>query len=113
MQNYLLIFCYAYEVLVSRPFSGLICIGNRSYQSYKHCKGGNMGDHQRQYAEDLFTELSDFERKGVDISLDGWPASPMQVVNAHIMRENIVYMRDYIMNENGDVKGLGFHNVKV
>ena len=72
-----------------------------------------MGGHQKQYAEDLFTELSDYERKGVDISLDGCPASPMQIVQAHIMRENIVYMRDYIMNEKGDVKGLGFHNVKI
>ena len=72
-----------------------------------------MGNHQGQYVEELFTELSDFERKGVDISLDGWPASPMQVVNAHIMRENITYMRDYIMNENGDIKGLGFYNVKL
>ena len=72
-----------------------------------------MGDHQHQYVKDLFTELSDFERKGVDISLDGWPASPMQIVNAHIMRENISYMRDYIMNENGDIKGVSFNNVKI
>lgn len=71
-----------------------------------------MGDHQKLYAEDLFTELSDYERKGVDISLNGYPASPMQIVKAHIMRENIVYMRDYIMNEKGDIKGLGFYNVK-
>ena len=72
-----------------------------------------MGDHRQQYEKELFTELSDFERKGVDISLDGWPASPMQIVNAHIMRENIIYMRDYIMNEKGDIKGLEFHNIKL
>ena len=72
-----------------------------------------MGDHQKQYAEELFTELSDFERKGVDISLNGWPASPMQIVQAHIMRENIIYMRDYIMNERGDIKGVCFQNVKL
>lgn len=72
-----------------------------------------MGDHQNQYVGDLFTELSDFERNGVDISLDGWPASPMQIVKAHIMRENIVYMRDYIMNEKGDIEGISFQNVKL
>ena len=72
-----------------------------------------MGDHQEFFVGDLFTELSDFEKKGVDISLDGWPASPMQIVQAHIMRENIIYMRDYIMNEKGDIKGVGFHNVKI
>ena len=72
-----------------------------------------MGDHQNRYVKELFTELSDYEKKGVDISLDGWPASPMQIVQAHIMRENIIYMRDYIMNEKGDIKGVGFHNVKI
>ena len=72
-----------------------------------------MGDHQEFFVGDLFTELSDYEKKGVDISLDGWPASPMQIVQAHIMRENIIYMRDYIMNEKGDIKGVGFHNVKI
>lgn len=72
-----------------------------------------MGDHQDKYARQLFTELSDFERKGVDISLDGWPASPMQIVQAHIMRENIIYMRDYIMNEKGDIKCVSFDNVKL
>ena len=72
-----------------------------------------MGDHRNKYVGELFTELSDFERKGVDISLDGWPASPMQIVQAHIMRENIIYMRDYIMNERGDIKGVCFQNVKL
>ena len=72
-----------------------------------------MGGHQKQNVGDLFTELSDFERKGVDISLDGLPASPMQIVQAHIMRENIIYMRDYIMNEKGDIKSVSFQNIKL
>ncbi len=72
-----------------------------------------MGDHQKQNVGNLFTELSDFERKGVEISLDGLPASPMQIVQAHIMRENITYMRDYIMNEKGDIKSVSFQNIKL
>ena len=72
-----------------------------------------MGDHQEQNVGNLFTELSDFERKGVEISLDGLPASPMQIVQAHIMRENITYMRDYIMNEKGDIKSVSFQNIKL
>ena len=39
------------------------------------------------------------------------PASPMQVVQAHIMREDSVYMRDYVLNEKGDIKELCFNNV--
>ena len=72
-----------------------------------------MGDHQKQDAQNLYTELTDFERKGVDISLNGWPASPMQIVQAHMMREDVVYMRDYLMNDDGDVKEFGFHGVKI
>ena len=71
-----------------------------------------MGDHQEQKAKALFEELTEFEKKGVYISLDGLPASPMQIVQAHIMREDVSYMRDYVMNEKGDIKGLGFHNIK-
>lgn len=71
-----------------------------------------MGDHQDQNARTLFEELTEFEKKGVYISLNGLPASPMQIVQAHIMREDVSYMRDYVMNEKGDIKGLGFHNIK-
>ena len=72
-----------------------------------------MGDHQDQNARTLFEELTEFEKKGVYISLNGLPASPMQIVQAHIMREDVSYMRDYVMNEKGDIKGLGFHNIKI
>ena len=71
-----------------------------------------MGDHQDQNARTLFEELTEFEKKGVYISLNGLPASPMQIVQAHIMREDVSYMRDYEMNEKGDIKGLGFHKIK-
>lgn len=72
-----------------------------------------MGEHQNEDAQNMFTELAGYEKKGVDISLNGWPASPMQIVQAHIMREDIIYMRDYVMNEKGDIKKLGFDNVKI
>ena len=71
-----------------------------------------MGDHQDQNARTLFEELTEFEKNGVYISLNGLPASPMQIVQAHIMREDVSYMRDYVMNEKGDIKGLGFHKIK-
>ena len=71
-----------------------------------------MGGHQDENMKNLFEELADFERKGVYISLNGRPASPMQIVQAHIMREDVSYMRDYVMNEKGDIKGLGFQHIK-
>ena len=71
-----------------------------------------MDGHQEREAQTLFNELTDYERKGVGIILDGLPASPMQVVREHMIQEDAVYMRDYVMDEDGDVKELYFHDVK-
>ncbi len=60
----------------------------------------------------LFAELTDYEKKGVYILINGLPASPMQIVQAHSMREDGAYMRDYVLNEEGDIEELDFHDVK-
>ena len=65
-----------------------------------------------QQIRSLFTELAGYEKRGVDILLDGLPASPMQIVQAHTMREDVVYMRDYVLNDKGDVEELCFQNVE-
>ena len=44
-----------------------------------------MGDQKEQQIRSLFTELAGYEKRGVDILLDGLPASPMQIVQAHTM----------------------------
>ncbi len=62
---------------------------------------------------DLFTELEKHERNGVDISLDGYKASPLQIVTAHMTREEGTYMRDYIMSREGNIEALGFHDINV
>ena len=71
-----------------------------------------MGDQKEQQIRSLFTELAGYEKRGVDILLDGLPASPMQIVQAHTMREDVVYMRDYVLNDKGDVEELCFQNVE-
>lgn len=48
--------------------------------------------------QELFEELEKYENKGVYISMDGFPASPMQIVAAHMTREEGSYMRDYILD---------------
>lgn len=62
--------------------------------------------------QDLFSELNQYEKRGVYIGIEGNPASPMQVVEAHMIKEDTVYMRDYVLNENGDIKELYFYHVK-
>lgn len=59
----------------------------------------------------LFAELEKYEDSGVSIKLDDYPASPMQVVTAHMVKENIDYMRDYVWDESGHMKELAFYTV--
>ena len=59
----------------------------------------------------LFNELYQYEKQGVYMEMEGSPASPTQIVRAHMLRENTGYMRDYVLNENGDIKELYFHQI--
>lgn len=59
----------------------------------------------------MFDELEDYERKGVDISMNGYPASPLQIVTAFMTREEGSYMRDYIMSKDGNIEALEFTDV--
>lgn len=71
-----------------------------------------MGEYENNEVQKMFTELANYERKGVDITLNGLSASPMQVVQAHMLREDVAYMRDYQMNEMGDIRRLDFLDVE-
>lgn len=62
--------------------------------------------------KNLFAELEEYEHSGVSITLDDYPASPMQIVAAYMVREESAYMRDYVWDEAGHVTELGFHNIK-
>ena len=57
-----------------------------------------MGDPRERNYQSLFSELAGYEKKGVYMLMNGVPASPMQIVQAHIVREDAVYMRDYVLN---------------
>ena len=61
--------------------------------------------------EQLFKELTQYEKEGVRIRMDDQLVSPMQVVSVHLVKETNTYMRDYIINEEGRVEEICFHNV--
>ena len=69
-----------------------------------------MNTENKSYQE-LFSELTQYEKSGVRMQIDGISASPLQIVSAHMIRENCNYMRDYIMNEEGKITELDFHEV--
>ena len=65
---------------------------------------------ERELYKDLYAELEKYENRGVSIRLNNQPASPMQIVTAHMVKEEN-YMRDYVWDDKGDVKELGFHSI--
>lgn len=70
----------------------------------------NMCEVVSKYQE-LFTELEKYEEKGVPIMMEGEKASPMQVITAHMVREDMAYMRDYEFETDGSVKEVYFNHV--
>lgn len=60
----------------------------------------------------LFTELSHYEDVGISMKLEDCPASPMQIVTAHMVKEDRAYMRDYVWDEKGYIKELTFHHIE-
>ena len=60
----------------------------------------------------MFQELTGYEKKKIDLKMEGIPASPMQIVQAHQMREGVTYMRDYILDDEGDIIELDFQGVR-
>lgn len=65
---------------------------------------------QKTYKE-LYEELEQYELSGISMRLNNYPASPMQIVTAHMVREESTYMRDYVWDEKGHVREVTFHNI--
>ena len=62
---------------------------------------------ETEYTE-LYMELEKYEKRGIDMLLDGYQASPLQIVSAHMVKEESNYMRDYILDEQGMIRELDF-----
>ncbi len=60
----------------------------------------------------LFAELEKYEKRGVDISIDGYHANALQIVTAHMTKEEGTYMRDYDIDRNGCIEALRFTDIK-
>ena len=56
---------------------------------------------ETEYTE-LYMELEKYEKRGIDMLLDGYQASPLQIVTAHMVKEAGTYMRDYTMSGDGN-----------
>ena len=68
---------------------------------------------QKEELRDMFMELTKYEKQKINLGIDGITASPMQIVQAHLMCEEMVYMRAYELDEDGDIKALWFDKVEL
>ena len=60
---------------------------------------------------DMFAELEGYEKRGIDISLDGYHASALQIVTSHLTKEEGTYMRDYDIDRDGRIEALRFTDI--
>ena len=60
----------------------------------------------------FFAELEMYERSGVSMRLNHNPARRMQIVSAHMVKEDQAFMGNYVWDEKGHVRELSFHNIK-
>lgn len=59
----------------------------------------------------LYDELDNYEQKGIPILLEGRRSSPLQIVNAYMLKESGCYMRDVIFNPDGFIREITFYEV--
>ena len=60
----------------------------------------------KQFTEICLLSWKKYEQKGIDISIDGYRASPLQIVTAYMTKEEGTYMRDYVLSRDGISKRL-------
>ena len=65
---------------------------------------------ETEYTE-LYMELEKYEKRGIDMLLGGYQASPLQIVSGHMVREESNYMRHYILDEQGMIRELDFNSI--
>lgn len=60
----------------------------------------------------LLDELQNLEGQGVAFDVDGEPASSVDVVHAHMVKEEFSYMRDYIADTKGSIGKIKFNAIR-
>ncbi len=67
---------------------------------------------QKQEYADLYQEMELLEEHGIHIMLDGTPVTAFRVVQAHMIKEDGTYMRDYVLDAKGHLQEIRFNNIR-
>ncbi len=63
--------------------------------------------------EELYNELEKLEDNGIPIKLGGSYLNAKKVVEAHKICEEGTYMKDYLVDNEGKIKEVHFHKIKL
>lgn len=67
----------------------------------------NNNMYKRETVEILQSELIEFQKRNVVLSLNGFKSSPQDIAKACAVAENGTYMRDYI-EDDGEIRQVDF-----
>lgn len=76
------------------------------YDQYMSSKSNDLFD-------SLKSELDGYIKSGISLSLQGRPSNSYKIARACRVSENATYMRDYISDENGEIKAINFTKVTI
>lgn len=63
--------------------------------------------------QEMYDELNRYEKRGITLKMEGEMASPTQIVQNYMVREDVQYMRDYILDDEGNLKELHFNPISL
>lgn len=72
-----------------------------------------MGKKKEKKGHILRQELERYQEQGVSLWLNGRESTPKEIVKAHSIAEDGVYMRDYVPDQSGAVERLEFDLIKL
>ncbi len=65
----------------------------------------------KEYKE-LYKEMEVLEKHGIHILLEGMPVTALSVVQAHMLKEEGTYMRDYVLDQQGHLTEVRFNDIR-
>ena len=67
---------------------------------------------RKEYEKKMYRELCIWQKKGVQLLLEGRESDPGRIVRAHLLAEKGAYMRDYIPDDTGQhLKAICFNRI--
>lgn len=75
-------------------------------------KGGGCIDSRKKRKHQLNKELKAYAKAGMKLWLNGKPSTPSDIVQHCMVREEGAYMRDFISDDDQNITGIGFDDIK-